>query len=394
VLRSTLRVYVLGRQQPAHEPTSLTVLAEFKDGRGLERVSVDVARVEALSKRIGQLEAFITNGQPPFAAEHLTELGGALFDLIFTGRVKNLLKRALPADDEDGEVRPLELIVEDPMVGGWPWEYLYDAEDEKFLCRAFYPISRGIFSHFPRNEPIVAPLPVRVLFVYGASRADPDSNLAEQLNQVRRAFDRVGEGLIEMDVMSAIEPSELHARLNEQKYHILHFYGHAGFDAARDEGYLTFDPSDAVPAADGTDANGTNASTAPRPKQRLYAKELDSLLTGRRIRLVFLNACQTAVGAPTVSATRSSAAAAIMSSGVPVVVATQFAMPDNSANFFAAGVYKALATGRSVTEAMREGRTAMMFGQGIRHVDWGIPVLYASYPDLRIFKTSAAPGGA
>jgi hypothetical protein len=66
-------------------------------------------------------------------------------------------------------------------------------------------------------------------------------------------------------------------------------------------------------------------------------------------------------------------------------------MPDNSAHYFAAGVYKTLVQGGSLTEAMREGRIAMMFGQGNRHPDWGIPVLYASYPELRIFR-SVPPG--
>jgi len=70
---------------------------------------------------------------------------------------------------------------------------------------------------------------------------------------------------------------------------------------------------------------------------------------------------------------------------VPAVIATQFVMPDNSAHYFATAVYNTLVGGGSMTEAMHDGRLAMTYDSQQRHPDWGIPVLYASYPDLTIF---------
>lgn len=387
--RPTLRLYILGNLTDGTAKDTLTTLAEFKDSRGLERVEVDKDRVEELAQSIRDLEAFLINGRPSFKDDQLSKLGSELFKLLFTGRVKKLFERAVPKDEVD-ELRPLEIIVEDKTIAGWPWEYAFDAEDEKFLCQDFYPISRGIFNLFPRDEPPARPDAVRILFVFGASRADKDSSLAEQMNKVKFAFKRNGfedTDTIAMDVMEAADPFDLQSRLQEKtiRYDILHFYGHAGFDAAKDEGYLVFDTSDAL-------TTGAGVAQGPGdPKKRLYANLLSHLLVGKKIRLAFLNACETATSAPGVSPTRSSVAATLLSKGVPAVIATQFVMPDNSAHYFAASVYKSLVQGGSLIEAMRAGRVAMEFDKDHTHPDWGIPVLYASYPELKIFQ--GAPQG-
>ena len=386
--RSLLRVYVLGFLNDQVDSARLTILADFKDSHAVERIELKPSRIDDLSAHIRELEVFLITGQPAFAEQRLRILGGRLFDVIFDRKVKSILRRATPTPNE-GELRPLQLVVEDPVVASWPWEFLFDAEEDKFLCRSFYPLCRGVFGVFPRDEPVSRGTNVRVLFVLGASRADKESNIEEQTARVRHVFDRDGASEannVAMHVVSALEPAELQAHLQDGEYDILHFYGHAGFDAAQDQGYLTFDSSDI-----GNTSERDQVATGT--KSRIYARDLGALVLGKQIRFAFLNACQTGVAAPGLAPTSSSVAATLVSEGVPAVIATQYLMPDNNAHYFASSVYKTLAHGRSVTEAMREGRTAMTLGKLNRVPDWGIPVLYASYPDLRVFERSSGLTG-
>jgi hypothetical protein len=105
------------------------------------------------------------------------------------------------------------------------------------------------------------------------------------------------------------------------------------------------------------------------------------LLADRGIRLVFLNACKSAVNDPTSNPARSSIAAALLDRGIPAVVASQFSLPDNSAHYLAATIYNTLLTKRSISHAMRDGRNAIKFADEAKFFDWGIPVLYSMNPD-------------
>ncbi len=110
------------------------------------------------------------------------------------------------------------------------------------------------------------------------------------------------------------------------------------------------------------------------------ANTLARILRDRGIRLVFLNAFKTAVGAPTENPARSSIAAALLDRGIPAVVASQFSLPDASAHFFASAIYNTLLTGKPLGDAIRDGRTAMYFAERAKYLDWGIPVLYTTDP--------------
>jgi hypothetical protein len=178
----------------------------------------------------------------------------------------------------------------------------------------------------------------------------------------------------ELEVVRIRQPQELAkilAATRTRPFDILHFFGHAGFDLARDEGFISLRDSD-------------------KGSFRFYANDLGNLLAQKGIRLVFLNACETARAGKTEQPARSSVAATLLSKGIPAVIGAQFTMPDVSAHYLASMIYNALLTGAPLIDALRDGRQAMGYAKDNRFFDWGIPVLYAFDPDLILFKRAAA----
>jgi tetratricopeptide (TPR) repeat protein len=113
---------------------------------------------------------------------------------------------------------------------------------------------------------------------------------------------------------------------------------------------------------------------------------------------VVLSGCQTAEAKTTDSF--SSVAGALVSKGVPAVIAMQQSIRDDSATTFASRFYKALASGEPVNLALSEARLSMSTPRSTREnpdphsfVDWGIPVLITSASDLYLFNldTTAPP---
>ena len=74
----------------------------------------------------------------------------------------------------------------------------------------------------------------------------------------------------------------------------------------------------------------------------------------------------------------SGLAAALLRAGVPVVVAMQFAISVEAAKKFSYGFYDALARGKSIDEAVTEGRAALHAHPGKSGFDdFGLPVIYS-----------------
>ncbi len=264
---------------------------------------------------------------------------------------------------------PFEILVEDHRIAGWPWEFLYDRRQNMFVCQEFHPMSRVIFNlrlgrtTFPDKDEL------GLLVVVGVLMDDRETTAPSQIKAIEeqlKAF--VADDAVRLEVMDETRPDEVIRRLEANDYDIFHFYGHAAFDDERKEGYLRFDQR-----------SGEHLNW--------YANQVGQALAEQGIRLAFLNACGTAQADESETPIRSSVAAALLGRGIPAVIATQFPMPVSTADYFAALTYNALAMGKPVVEALRAGRQGMALGQESKFYDWGIPVLYASDPNLVIFPS-------
>ena len=148
--------------------------------------------------------------------------------------------------------------------------------------------------------------------------------------------------------------------------------GHSGFDPDSGEGALLFhDPQGARRVI-----SGRHLATK--------IKDFGSM------RLVVLNACETALaGAEAGQSPFSGVATALVLGGVPAVVAMQSPIPNSHALAFSAAFYERLAEGLPIDEAVTEGRQAI-HSLKPESADWAVPVLFLRTSSGDLFATKKA----
>ncbi len=359
----------LGAPEPSG-PVTLVTLAEYREGRVLERFTLRADGVCALIAETRSLRGFIEAGFPPYDLPKLQALGTRLFDFILRDEVRDMLLRAAGAERQ---ILPLEISVEDSAIAGWPWEYLYDASNKKFVCQEFHPVSRGIFTPFSPGEMLQLKRKMRVLFLLGVLPQDPKTQPGEEIKVNKDVFEAMlNSDRVEVEYRQGLGRLEVDQELFNGDYDILYFFGHGGYDAAEKQGYLRLDrPGNAEP-------------------ERFYAKPFADALFDRHLRLVFLNACESGRGAVDADLASSAVAAAVVERGVPAVIAAQYSIPAKSAHYLSSLIFKAVMAGIPLVEALRHGRRATTYAPSNQFCDWGIPVLYASNPDLVLFPAHDA----
>lgn len=363
--RPTFKLYILGYLNDYSQP--LTMLAEFYNSRAIERVSLDKDRIEGLSEAIRNLHRFIETSSPRIEERALKDLGEQMCNLILQRKVRSLFDIAT---GRSPELLPFELFVEDATITSWPWEYLYDSNQKSFLSQEFHPISRGIFTIHSR--PPMRPIKdkVRILLIIGVLPQDGKTTPEDEIKWIKEVFGaQLATESVEIRIMQAVRPRDIDDELQRNTYDVLHYFGHARFDEVREQGYLKLERQKSKPF-------------------RFYANDLAMRVANKKIRLVFLNGCETGRTSKNEDPARSSIAAALLARGIPAVIATQFSIPDITAHYLSSMIYNSLVTGLPMVEAMRNGRHAMGYSDESRITDWGIPVLYTSDPELIIFPKS------
>jgi hypothetical protein len=359
---SSLRIFLLGEVGDDGDDTSITAVAEHRDASAVSRIQLSAKALDELRGEIGALRGFVEGGFPEFTEVALQTLGTRLFNLLLHGDVKRLWDRGRPAPDE---IRPLEILAEDREIAAFPWEYLYDEGTQGFIGQECHPICRNLIT-LPAAQGTAGPTATarrKVLVVLGAPPSDPRVSAAEELRWIQ---DRLSPKGFIIQPFRAQSPPDLERALDESGCDVLHFIGHGGFDADKDEGYLELIADD-------------------RKETRFYARPFAQAAARRGIKLIFLNACETGVAAKDAPPSRSSLAAALLQRGIPGVIASQFSLPDASAHLFSSRVYERIAQGQTLAGAVLDGRRMMLYSASQQHVDWGIPVLYTSDPDQVLF---------
>ncbi len=305
----------------------------------------------------------------PLAAElSLEALGVRLFEALFSGPVRACWARSFGAvapDPRRGLRLKVQLGLDDPLVAALaevPWELLFSPEHGGFLAlQRQTPVLRSLRLPLPPGGPPAA-RPLRVLVV--SSQPAGMTNLALEREEERIA-DALG-ALLGVEPLPRRNPSveELRETLLERDVHVLHFMGHGGFEPETGQGVLYF----------------TGDGGAPLP---VGAGLLASHLAGLpSLRLVFLNACETACADP--RAPFAGVASALLRAGLPAVVAMQRPIRDDSALELSRVVYRRLAAGDPIDAALTEGRLAIARGRGAL-LEWGTPVLFLRAEDGRLF---------
>lgn len=366
-----LRLYVLGSLDPTKTRRTLITFAEYKALRGLSRVDMPRAEVEALVSSIGNLRGYVEGGYPIIDVKTLKDIGARLFNILITERTKDIFLTATGENRANNEFLPLEIVAEDFEIAGWPWEYMYNSSDKRFIAQEFHPVSRSIFSISSRPALPAKKGRIRILLILGVPPDDSYTTPTEEVKGISEVFQAaLGTENFDIEILPAADYKKLQGGIGSREVDIVHYFGHAGFDHEQGQGFLSI------------------ARPGGNPF-KIYAIQFAQLLMESRVRLVFLNACKTAQGSATDNPGRSSVAATLLDTGIPAVIGTQFSLPDVSAHSLSATIYKALLTGKPIGEAVRVGRNAMSFADKAAFFDWGIPVLYSTDPAQIIFPPNS-----
>ncbi|MGB7923281.1 MAG: CHAT domain-containing protein [Pyrinomonadaceae bacterium] len=286
-----------------------------------------------------------------------TALGRKLFEALLPASIRTIWDKNEGAAGLQDVLR-LRLDIRAPELADVPWEIIHD--DRHFL--ALTPqrsVVRYLYNcvAFP---PVARDAPLNVLLAISAPRDAPP------LPAINHEVDRICSGLTALqaagkmgrvDILRRMTLAGLQDQLRQRPYHILHYMGHGAFE--QNQGYLILENEQGY-------------------ARWVKAETLKYFFGGSPLRLLFFNACQTAINSQANSLLGVAHAALV--AGLPAVVAMQDTIADQAAAAFAQEFYQALGEGRTLESCMTEGRRAILDRVSMESMSWAIPVLFSNAP--------------
>ncbi len=309
--------------------------------------------------------------------------GRQLYDALVMGETRKVFEtwRTTPASGSftvqvDGQNDAAAQIL------ALPWELVHDGEEAVFHGRRDVLVRRRLVGGETRSPARLA-APVRILLITARPREDVDHRVC-----ALPLVDAL-EGLGDLAELTVLQPPTVEAMVaelrsataGERPYHIVHFDGHGLVDGT---GGLLFEHHD-------------DADRLQRRPLFFPATHLARALKRHRVPMVILQACRSAATDGDVS---SSVAGCLSQGGVATVIAMSHRVLIETARRFFTVLYRELAAGLRVGDAMLTARKALQkddfrlhaFRHALRLQDWFVPVLYQNH-DLALVGAAqvAAP---
>lgn len=345
---------VLASFAGARVSSSMRLKAKRKgDGTAFGRI---IATHERIKNYTNELK-----GTLPQDSE-LTNFGIDLFETLFQGDVRRLYDEARSRRGNN----KLDIVLTSmiPWIAEKPWEFAFDPVRQSFLATEEIHLVRNVLTAIPASEVSPTPGPLKILVVSAQPISFDKLSVAEETRVIERGFKPlIKAGLVSIDIVARVTPSQLHQHLSTGKFSVVHFIGHGTFDEQSQEGALIFE-----------DGLGGEITLGERSVREIFCQ--------RGIRLVFLNSCQSGSGGK--SEFNKGVAQSLVAHGIPALVANQYSVLDSSATSFSKHFYWALAKGMTIGRAACEARIAVNYGITGEPIDWAVPVVYARDPDMTL----------
>ena len=323
---------------------------------------------------IGGLMEKLESGQ--ISERDLLALGRLLTELALPGDILKLFKNNLETLKAGEEGLRLRLRIDIPELARLPWEYMIltdraPGEDkvEDFLARRgdISIVRTGtVYEKMPDFAPS-SPIRIAGVLSNPSERLSPDGdNLSIlKVDEDKDAIDKLVAELRRLtrdecleEVRWAPRPATIEAleTVLEKPADIFYYAGHARFDPLQD-GQLILEKE-----------NGGS--------EYYVSRNLIDLLKKAHVRLVILNACETAYGDR--KKRWSGSASNLEREQIPIVIGNQFKIDDEHARLLAEKIFKYLFIGYTIDQALYEARKAIYkCNDGAEiHRNWGVPVLY------------------
>lgn len=297
----------------------------------------------------------------------LEQLGQYLFEELFAGDVGDLYRTSLGMVRGQGSRLRIHLRMEPPELAVLPWEYLFDADEDRFLAiSAETVVVRYVPMRLPIRSLKVTP-PLRILAVAASPSDLAELDVVKELDHLRQALaDPLASGQIRLETLDHGTMESIGEAMRTFQPHVFHFVGHGLF--ADGEAHLALE-----------DAAGASTLVAEGTFRELFAD-------CRETRLVVLNACETG----TTSAVQPLAGMApqLLQRQVSAVVAMQAPILDEAALILSRVFYDSVALGYPVDAAIAEARRAIFLELGPENGEWGVPVLFMRAHDGQLFAVA------
>jgi hypothetical protein len=314
---------------------------------------------------VGEELAIGAGGSPAGQAQAVQAFGQALFDATFGDEVLTLYDASRRQAGEQDRVLRLKLRIQPQELAALPWEFLYDARLDEYVCLFHMPVVRSLEQPQAVQAVNLTP-PLRILGMVAAPHA-PSRPAAERRKQ------RLEEATQRLQVLELVKVEwvrgqtwhDLLEAFGSGEWNVFHFAGEGGFDRESGEGYVVL-----------ADDRGQ--------RERLSAARLSRLLaSSKSLQVVSLSAGERAGGDGWDRF--SSTAALLVRRGIPAVLTTQVEMAGQAAEAFTEAFYAALAATLPLDLAVAKARLAVR-SELPNTVAWGLPALYTHSPDLRLFN--------
>ena len=305
----------------------------------------------------------------------MIDFGDDLFETLFQGEVRRLYDEARSRQ----QGRKLDLVLTSMIswIAEKPWEFAYDRTRKSFLATEEVHFIRNALAAVPAERIAPRAGPLRILVAAAQPVGFGHLSVTQEEEVIRRGFDAlVAAGLAEVTTLPRATPGAIQGCLSTAAFDIVHFIGHGAFDE-KTGGSLVFE-----------DGSGGSFQVGERSLREIFC--------GRGVSLVFLNACESGSGGK--ADFNKGVAQALVSHGLPALVANQYSVLDSSATSFAQHFYWALAQGMGIGQAAREARIAVNCSLQGELIDWAVPVVYARDPAMALCVkpqvVAAAPAAA
>ncbi|MFI5792189.1 CHAT domain-containing protein [Streptomyces sp. NPDC051677] len=289
------------------------------------------------------------------------EFGNLLARTILRDKIFTQFDRCRTRAEEQGKSLRVLLRTDGPQVVRIPWEYMIDPAYDDYLA-LHVPVVRDLRLMNPIT-PAPLDLPLRVLGISALPTDLPPLEAQQEREQIAQILRQDSSEKVDFHWLSGDRWQDLRRALETGTWHVLHCVCHGGFDEVGAEGYIQL--------------SGDDGSA-----MRLHARDFRRLVhSTSQLRLVMLNACESAVSGPENAFT--STAAALVTAGVPAVVAMQYEITDRAAFTFASSFYERIAEGVPVDRAVTSARDDVKVRLGT--LEWATPVLFLASDTAQIF---------
>jgi len=371
--------FVLRLQMGGDQGGSVTLIGSAYGNR--EETFALSRLLQDLDLPIRDLEPVLRSGHPAGARRNLgsgaepsflapEEIGTTLFQALLPGTIRDAFLQSLARVEQEPDAGLRIRLVLDPRSPGMseiaalPWELLCRPDTGDFIARnPLTPFVRHL--EVPR---LCAPVQLTDSLKVLVASVLPDDLDPLDVESERKdlASGWRGTSGIAMEFLENPTLPQLRQKLLTDTFHAFHFIGHGHFDPISGEGALLF-----------RDGQGSSLPV----RGRVLAEALKSQ---RTLRLVSLNACDTA-RLPRRGGLDpfSGVASALVMAGLPAVVAMQHPISDEAALVFSQSFYTALAAGLPVDAAAAEARLTIHLAFPDTW-EWITPALFMSVPDGRV----------